>query len=190
MSNKILGIVIVTLFSLCIIALITTFYIIPRVTYNNTSQNTNNLAVSEDDNDNDNDNYNYNNYNNEDKSLNNIDDFENSYVYVGLSYVVEKNFSDYNPDISYDRQHKLVMVLLNAPSGTVWECNYGSNSSEFWRLTTKAILELNNTLYNSIIEAGYYDINCSVGLLSDVNPDKVLYGTLNGKENINFMSDY
>jgi len=173
MSNKILKIVAVTLFCLCFIALIAFLNMVYY--YNNTSQNADNLAVSED--------LSYKETSPAEAS-NNIDDFENSYIYAKLRTLLKEALSDngYDFDISYNRQNKLVVILMYSPVGMFEEFKYGSS---LWSLTTKNIYNISNIIYSKIIEFGYYDVSCLVALLSDEDPDTILYETLNGEEYYN-----
>ena len=111
-----------------------------------------------------------------------IENFGESEMFRQMVNVIHGAFVENSPSVEYDRINSLVNITVTAPQGTVDSLEQGSQQAlESWQIITNSLLELSKSGYETLGGAGLR-IGCAVILLSDENPENVLYATLNGAE--------
>lgn len=111
-----------------------------------------------------------------------VSNFGSSELFQEMKNILEDTMGDYSPSITYDRENALVNVMIVAPDGSASALvtnKYAVESA--WNSLTESLTEVSLSGYDLLSGSGL-DIGCSVIVLSDVNPDKVLFGAVNGLE--------
>ena len=107
--------------------------------------------------------------------------FESSECYKIIKSTIETSFDALSPHISYNDQEGLIQVLFAAPDGAANAMVMNKNAIRSdWKDLCDNLNAVSQAAYEACISEGY-KVGCTVMILSDANPDNVLFATLNGE---------
>lgn len=111
-----------------------------------------------------------------------VSNFGQSKRFQQIKDIIEDSMADFSPTITYDPERALVNVIVVAPDGSARALVTNKYAVEAaWNSLTESLITLSSTGYDLVSGTGL-DIGCGVMLLSDANPDNILFGAVNGLE--------
>ena len=109
------------------------------------------------------------------------DDFEESLCYITIKNTLEEAFSFLSPDISYDKENRMIHILVTAPEGTANAMIINKEAIEKdWTDFCDSLNGVSKTAYEACLSEGY-KVACTIMVLSDANQEQTLFASMNGE---------
>ncbi|MBQ5969625.1 MAG: hypothetical protein IJL52_05865 [Clostridia bacterium] len=104
-----------------------------------------------------------------------------SETYASIQDAVGEYFYSFNPVLEYDAEQNNVIVRITASDGTVENINTNWSSIQSSWTSLRSMSESITKDWQSAFEKEGYDVNCTLIMLSDVNPSNTILLVVNGE---------
>ena len=109
-----------------------------------------------------------------------IENFDESETFRQMVNIIHNSFSEFSPSVQYDKENALVNIIVIAGEGTTDSLEGKTQGAlASWRIIVNSLSGLSKSGYE-ILSSEKTKIGCTVMMLSDENPDTVLFAALNG----------
>ena len=115
--------------------------------------------------------------------------FEQSGTFREIKSAMESSFPDSNPKVTYREKDKMLTVTLTG--GKNWEEAILNDSTSYanWIAYTSSLMDVSESGYDVLCDAGYSDIAFTIMVLSYNDTSKALYACMNGVTYYDFTTD-
>lgn len=112
-----------------------------------------------------------------------------SETFEEMQMIVDTAFSNFQPQMAYDADNRMVVIDLTAVYGTARSLRFERDAIlGNWNTAINELNIFSQSACETIKEAGF-EVGCTVNLTSDSDPNQILFTSVNGFTTYNICSE-